>query len=341
MTCVHSFSKCCNGKSSHIFGSFDNNLDRAGFYDQNLSVDENRTAYLEKSGIEWPSVWVICLCYVCWAVGTTALASISLPLAICLLALTITLHSSLQHEVIHGHPLPSQFMSEMLVFPAIGLLVPFERFRDLHLAHHTDANLTDPYDDPETQYLHPVVWERLGRPTKLLFALNGSLLGRMFLGPFISQYAFMRDDLRLIRSGASHVRRAWVLHVIGVVPVLLWLWFVGTIPIWAYLLGVYLGMAILRIRIFLEHQAHIHNGGRTVIIEDRGLLAFLFLNNNFHAVHHIKPATPWYELPTLYAENRENFLERNLGYSYPSYKSVMARYLFRAKEPVAHPVINK
>jgi len=36
MTCVHSFSKCCNGKSSHIFGSFDNNLDRAGFYDQNL-----------------------------------------------------------------------------------------------------------------------------------------------------------------------------------------------------------------------------------------------------------------------------------------------------------------
>jgi len=312
-------------------------LDQNTSYDQTLSVDEIRASILEKPRIEWPTVWVVILCYVCFALATTAIASVSLPIAVLLLSLTVTLHSSLQHEVIHGHPLPSQNMSAALVFPAIGLLIPYERFRDLHLAHHKDAHLTDPYDDPETQYLDPAVWNRLGTPLQTVLNWNASLLGRMFIGPFLSQFVFMRNDWRMIRAGSASVRRAWLLHVLGIVPVVLWLMTVSSMPFWAYALSAYLGMAILRIRTFLEHQAHEHAGGRTVIIEDRGPLAFLFLNNNFHAVHHIKPGTAWYDLPKLYADNKENYLERNLGYSYPSYKTVMAQYLFRAKEPVAHP----
>jgi len=67
-----------------------------------------------------------------------------------LLALVITLHSSLQHEVIHGHPTKWAVVNALLVWPAIGLFIPYARFRDSHLAHHQDARLTDPYDDPET-----------------------------------------------------------------------------------------------------------------------------------------------------------------------------------------------
>ncbi len=48
---------------------------------------------------------------------------------------------------------PKQWMSDILVFPAIGLIFPFERFRKSHLDHHMDSNLTDPYDDPESNYL--------------------------------------------------------------------------------------------------------------------------------------------------------------------------------------------
>jgi fatty acid desaturase len=77
-----------------------------------------------------------------------------------------------------------------------------------------------------------------------------------------------------------------------------------------------------------------------VIIEDRGPLAFLFLNNNFHAVHHAHPGVAWYALPRLYASRRGEFLQRNLGYRYASYGEVMRRYLFRPKDPVAHPFMD-
>lgn len=286
--------------------------------------------------IEWPTLGVALLCYGCWALSTTTLVEFSLPLAIVLCGLSVTLHSSLQHEVIHGHPFRIQFLSDALVFPALGILVPFNRFRDLHIAHHKDSTLTDPYDDPESQYLDPVIWQVLPPWIKMLLNLNRSLLGRMIIGPLISFWVMLKSDFALYRKGDSAILPAYLLHAVSVLIVLLWVWS-AQMPIWAYLLAAYFGNAILRIRIFIEHRADEHVAGRTVIIEDRGPLAFLFLNNNFHAVHHIKPGVPWYDLPKLYFENRTNFLERNRGYSYPSYRVVIAQFLFNPKEPVAHP----
>ena len=78
--------------------------------------------------------------------------------------------------------------------------------------------------------------------------------------------------------------------------------------------------------------------GRTVIIEDRGPLAFLFLNNNLHAVHHMHPTVSWYRLPGLYRTHQSRFLTANDGYRYDSYGEVFRHYFFCAKDPVAHPL---
>ena len=102
--------------------------------------------------------------------------------------------------------------------------------------------------------------------------------------------------------------------------------------------GCWGGLALLKIRTFLEHQAHERAAARSVIIEDRGPLALLFLNNNFHAVHHAHPRLPWYSLPREYARRREAFLRRNGGYRYRSYGEVFALHLLRGKDPVAHPL---
>jgi fatty acid desaturase len=291
-------------------------------------------------GPEWPTLVLIIATHVVWALLTINAAAIGLWAAVPLLALTLTLHSSLQHEVLHGHPLPDRRLSEALVFLPLGLVVPFQRFRDLHLAHHRDSILTDPYDDPESNYLDPAVWARLSGSAKALFAFNNTLIGRMLVGPAIGMVAFLRDDLRAARAGDRAVIRAWALHGVGLVPVLLWLAVLGSVPAWAYAIAVYLALSILKIRTFLEHQAHLRARGRTVIIEDRGPLAFLFLNNNFHAVHHAHPGVAWYALPRLYASRRGEFLQRNLGYRYASYGEVMRRYLFRPKDPVAHPFMD-
>ena len=287
---------------------------------------------------EWPTILLVALTYFLWFLLTRFAEPIGLWIAIPALAVVIAQHSSLQHEIIHGHPFRNQRLSDALVFPAIGLAVPYERFRALHLAHHADPNLTDPYDDPESNYLDPAVWARLSRPVQLLLLANNTLLGRMILGPAIGCLRHCYEDAAAIRRGDRGIRRAWLLHAAGAAPVLLWLGSAGTVPAWAYGLACWLALSLLRIRTFLEHRADERSAARSVIIEDRGPLSVLFLNNNFHAVHHARPGLPWYRLPGEYRRQQAMVLRRNGGYRYRSYGEVFRRHLLRRKDPVPHPL---
>jgi len=288
--------------------------------------------------VEWPTLGLLAACYLVWLLATTWAAALWLPLGMALLALAVTLHSSLQHEVLHGHPFRSRRGNEATVFLPIGLFYPYRRFRDLHLAHHDDERLTDPYDDPESNFLDPKVWGRLPRWHQRLLRVNNTLLGRMALGPVIGTIAFFRDEARAIRAGNARVRRAWVLHLAGLAAVLGWI-AVAPMPFWAYVVSAYLGMSVLKVRTFLEHRAHEEAPGRTVVVERGGVLGFLFLYNNLHIVHHTRPRLPWYRLPALYAAEREAFLARNHGYSYRSYGEIFRRYFLSAKDPVPHPLM--
>jgi len=301
-------------------------------------MDDCRVAAWVPARVEWPTVCLIVAVTAAWAALTASAAAIGLSMAVPAVAILVAFHSSLQHEVLHGHPTPWQWLNDALVFPAPGLVVPYQRFRDSHLAHHYDPRLTDPYDDPETNYLDPVAWAGLSRPARAVLAANNTLLGRMAIGPLIATWVLWRDDLAAMRAGDRAVARAWALHGLGLVPVVAWLGLVGTMPAWAYGLGCWGGLAILRIRTFLEHQAHERAAARSVVIEDRGPLALLFLNNNFHAVHHAHPRLPWYRLPGEYARRRDEFLRRNGGYRYRSYGEVFRLHLLRRKDPVAHPI---
>lgn len=287
--------------------------------------------------IEWPTLALLAACYTGWVLATTWLAAQWLPLAMVAGAILIALHSSLTHEALHGHPFRKRLWNEMTVFPCLGLFVPYRRFRDLHLAHHRDSILTDPYDDPESNYMDPEIWSRLPGWLQWLLRVNNTLLGRLIFGPAFSLHALLRDDWRAIRRGDWAVLQAWLIHVSAILPVLLWVHW-SPMPVWAYLAAAYAGFSILKIRTFLEHRAHERASGRTVVIEDRGPLALIFLNNNLHAVHHKHPRVAWYRLPRLFAENRESYLTLNDSYYYRSYAEIFRRHFFRAKDPVPHPL---
>ncbi len=288
--------------------------------------------------IEWPTLLLLAATYVLWALGTTSVAGWSLTIGVVVTAIAIAQFSSLQHEVLHGHPFRSQWLNEAMVFPALNAVIPYERFRDLHLAHHYDPILTDPYDDPESNYQDPAVWGRTSALVRNLLLANNTLLGRMVLGPFQSVISLVKVDAQAMFSGDRAVIRAWLLHALGLGLVLAWLVLVSQMPIWAYLCAAYLAFAILKIRTFAEHRAHEAARARTVIIEDRGPLALLFLYNNLHVVHHMHPTLPWYRLPQTYRENREHYLRRNEGYLFRSYGEVFRHYFLRAKDPVPHPL---
>ncbi|AXI48805.1 fatty acid desaturase [Sulfitobacter sp. SK012] len=285
---------------------------------------------------DWPTLALFFGTATVWAMALMLPAGWGL-LAVVGLVLALTLHSSLSHEILHGHPFRSARAGTALGLFQPGLLVPYLRFKRLHLAHHRDANLTDPYDDPESNYLDPAVWHRLPFVLQMVLGFNNTLLGRIVIGPLVGMVYFLIGEVRLARAGDPHVMRDWRWHLPGVV-LSLWLVSLSVLPLWAYLVACYGALSVLKIRTFMEHRAHEHAAGRTVIIEDRGLLAFLFLNNNLHVVHHMHPDVSWYRLPALYAARRVRFRARNDGYIYASYAQLFRSYFLRAKDPVAHPL---
>jgi fatty acid desaturase len=221
-----------------------------------------------------------------------------------------------------------------LIWPPLLLTVPYARFKATHLAHHHDEVITDPYDDPETNYLAGDTWAQLPRVVQWILGFNNTIAGRLTIGPAIGTVSFLMTEWR-IRDKA--VLRTWLWHIPAVLAVCIVV-AASPMPVWAYLIAAYLGMSILKLRTFLEHQAHERASGRSVIVERGGIFGFLFLNNNLHVVHPMHPRVAWYQLPALYRSRKDHYLRRNGGYFYTSYGQVLRRYFLTPKDPVAHPL---
>lgn len=291
--------------------------------------------------VEWPTVALIVGCYLLWGLVTLNYETLGALLLVLLGAPLVTLHSSLQHEALHGHPTRSAALNEAMVYLPLGLLFPYRRFKTVHLQHHNDETLTDPYDDPESFYYALADWRQLPGWLQSVLSFNNTFFGRFTIGPLVMLVGFVGRDLQLMWRGERRVIRAWMHHIVGLAMVFAWTWGVCGIPVWLYPIIAYFGISLLNLRTFAEHQAHETSGGRTVIIEASPVFGLLFLNNNLHFVHHQNPRIAWYKLPALYRARRAEFLSGNEGYSFSGYGEVIRRYLFRSKTPVPHPYLRR
>ena len=291
-----------------------------------------------KDKTEWRTAALIIFCYLLWIALLIGLSAYSAIAAAILLIPVITLHSSLQHECLHGHPTRFQWLNDAIMVLPVGLYIPYMRFKDLHLEHHLNARICDPYDDPESWYVSQSFWQRLPAPVKAVFQINNTLAGRMLLGPAISLIRLAISDTQAVVSGDRRVMAAWTVHLVLVVPVIAAVMIWSPLSLWSYAACAYGGLSLLMVRTYLEHQAEESLRGRSVIIEDRGPFSVLFLNNNLHAVHHAYPAVAWHQLPSLYRRNRARFLAMNKGYLFNSYAEIFMRFAFRRKEKVVYPL---
>lgn len=253
------------------------------------------------------------------------------------MVVAVALHSSLMHEVLHGHPTRDRRINEALVSLPIGVVWPYRRFRSLHLRHHRDERLTDPFDDPESFY--QALWrhERMPAIVRLVLWLNNIMVLRLVIGPVLGVIGLVWNDVFEMLTGNAKVRRAWMLHLAGLAVVAALVGLVFDMPFWLYLVGpVWAGHALIAIRTFAEHQWSETPDGRTIIVE-RSLLGMLFLNNNLHLVHHHHPNVAWYRLPALYWARRDDWRQMNGGYVFPNYLALLMKFAFKPKEPVVHP----
>jgi fatty acid desaturase len=142
-------------------------------------------------------------------------------------------------------------------------------------------------------------------------------------------------------KGEREITQAWLLHIPACAVTLVYALWVCGIPFWQYiLLLAYPGISLMLVRSFCEHQAASDQGERTIIVEASPFWSLLFLNNNLHVAHHTRPRLPWYELPSYYRSERDALIAKNNGYRMNGYGEIFRRYLFRPKEPVAHPLIK-
>ncbi len=247
-------------------------------------------------------------------------------------------HSSLQHETIHGHPTKSAALNELLVSLPLAVVFPYRRYRDLHLKHHNDIHLTDPYEDPESYFWPEANVRNKPKFWKVVFAVNNTFVGRLLIGPLLSIIGFGRTEVQRVVANEPGIRLAWALHIPGLIVVLAIVSYVFQMPLWIYFLGVvYPSLSIIAMRSYAEHQAAENVGARTAIVETNPVVGLLYLNNNLHIVHHANPQLAWYDLPNLYQERKQQFLAANDHTLFRGYLDIANRFAFAVKQPVQHP----
>jgi fatty acid desaturase len=288
--------------------------------------------------VEWPTLLLLLGVYAAWLAVTLQYGHWSLWVLAPAATLCVTLHSSLQHEIVHGHPTRWFSVNRLLGLAPLSLWLPYDRYRALHRAHHVDSRLTDPFDDPESFYWCPQQWAQLGATRRMLLRAQQTLAGRVLVGSFWRIGAFLCLEARGLIRGEPSLRRVWLEHLAWCLPVIGWVKLVCGMPLTLYFAVVVLpanGMQL--IRSFAEHRARAQSTERIAIVERSWLLGPLFLFNNLHSLHHESPLVPWYEYPARYRINRERLIAENGGLVYRTYFDVARRFLFRAHDVIEHP----
>jgi fatty acid desaturase len=285
---------------------------------------------------EWPTWVLIATVYSGWFGVATHARSLGLPLTTGLLALFSAWYMSLQHELLHGHPTRSRLVNGLLGFAPLAVWFPYGVYRASHLRHHDDAHLTHPAADPESYFVTVDVWQRAGMTTRALLTLRNTFIGRLLFGPAFAIAATMLDAIRKAAQGDWRELPAWFAHLAAAATLTWWLNTACGIPVWCFVLGVgYSALSLSSIRSFHEHRAAHAVEHRTVLNEAGWFWRLLFLNNNYHAVHHDLPHVPWFALRDVYEMSRQQYIDRSGGFLVKGYSEWLRLYAF---VPVAHPV---
>ncbi|WP_273820306.1 fatty acid desaturase [Pseudomonas asplenii] len=287
---------------------------------------------------EWPTWLLLALVYGGWFAVVLGSARLGLWPSTALLIVLVTLWLSLQHELLHGHPTRLDWLNKLLGYAPFAVWYPYTLYRDSHLLHHRDEDLTLPGIDPESRYLRQQDWQRCSLFERSLFRLNKTVLGRLLIGAPLALFGLLREEGRRLCRGE---RKAWLMWSTHGLLTLLMLAFVvrySIIAAWQYLLLISIpALSLAMVRSYYEHRPHAAPEQRTVINEAGWPWSWLFLHNNLHLLHHDLPGLPWYFLPRVYRARREQWLARSGGFLVKGYGELLRQHGLKAIDSPQHP----
>jgi len=251
-------------------------------------------------------------------------------------AYLIAWHFSLQHEAIHAFRGVPAWLRFAVVFPPLGLWFPFPLYRKSHSTHHRDTHLTVPGVDTESYYVKRADWESMSGFRRALLTFNQTMAGRLLIGPALRLWILVTRETKRVRSGDTTHLPHWAVHAVAVAGLFWFISGVCAMPWWQYcLLIAYPGLSLSLLRAFTEHRAAEDSEERTASVESNFLFSMLYLYNNLHVAHHLKPAMPWYEIPGYYRQHRAQLLARNGEFVYAGYGQLARRFFL---VPVFSPI---
>jgi fatty acid desaturase len=141
-----------------------------------------------------------------------------------------------------------------------------------------------------------------------------------------------------IVKGNWRVLLMWLTHLSCLLGLLLLVNRIAGIGAWHYVLGIaYPALSIAMVRSYYEHRAAGDCKHRIVINEASWLMRLLYLNNNYHLVHHDLPSLPWYLIARVYQANRQDYLLRSGQFLVPGYGHLLRRFGLKAVDHPVHP----
>jgi len=298
------------------------------------TLPEDRLAFEE-----WRTWLLVPTVYSTWLLAVVSCHALGPIIGSILLILATCWFTSLQHELIHGRPCKSRRVNALMGLAPIAIWYPYELYRRSHLAHHRDELLTEPGIDPESNYIDEAAWLRLNPLVRPMWVAQRTLLGRFLLGPAMVIAPTWLDIVRRPLRRDFSQSRSWAWHLASTCAMLLVLDRCAGIGPIRYLLTIcYPALGIAMLRSFYEHRPAVEVAHRVVINEAGLFWRILYLNNNYHAVHHERPDLPWYLLRRFYLAHRVEVLRRNGGFVIPGYLPLMRRFAVTPVDSPIHPL---
>lgn len=287
---------------------------------------------------EWPTWLLIGAIHGGWCATLYHWQALGTPAATVLMIWWCAWYMSLQHELIHGHPTRWPAVNRLFGILPLAVWYPYQLYRESHLRHHVDSHLTMPALDTESSYVSSAAWAGMNRPLRALLWFNRTFWGRMLVGPAIAIGGVWVEAIREpLRGDWRHVPM-WLRHL-AMLGAMLW-WFdaaFGVSPLWYLLAIAYPAQSLAMIRSYYEHRPAEDHKQRIVLNEAGAVFRLLFLNNNYHLVHHDFPSLPWYLLPRVYRARRDEYIVRSGGFHVRGYGQLMREFGFKPVDAPVHP----